>query len=298
MLDLKTKDVRARLGEGERLGTVEATRQLIGQRMTPAIRRHVTDSRKQFEKRSAELGEFKSRMTAIHRQERAALEARQKMERHTETRDRAARLPKGLRGLWHRITGGYQEIRSQIEAEAASSFNRQSSERQSLFERQLDQRAVLQKEFKQLRSAQAKQLLDLRQDIGRFLRFTRGSEPPARARFRFAYSARSVAKDGEVMSSKSEDNSGVMVIETALLGSRDLGYFVVDVPNFWERPEMAGILRDVRLKPDKYLWLKRAELPLPVPRMRRIGREPLQEGTAEAVAMETKPLLRRPWDNG
>jgi type IV secretion system protein VirD4 len=41
----------------------------------------------------------------------------------------------------------------------------------------------------------------------------------------------------------------------ALLESRDSGFFTVDVPNFWERPEMAGYLRDVRLKPDKYAWL-------------------------------------------
>lgn len=44
--------------------------------------------------------------------------------------------------------------------------------------------------------------------------------------------------------------------ETALLESRDYGYFTVDVPNFWERPEMSGYLRDVRQKPDKYAWLK------------------------------------------
>jgi type IV secretion system protein VirD4 len=44
--------------------------------------------------------------------------------------------------------------------------------------------------------------------------------------------------------------------ETALLESRDWGYFTVDLPNFWERPEMSGYLRDVRLKPDKYDWLK------------------------------------------
>jgi type IV secretion system protein VirD4 len=40
--------------------------------------------------------------------------------------------------------------------------------------------------------------------------------------------------------------------ECALLESRDHGYFVVDTPNFWERPEMRGYLRDVRLKPDKH----------------------------------------------
>lgn len=43
--------------------------------------------------------------------------------------------------------------------------------------------------------------------------------------------------------------------ENALLESRDHGFFTVDVPNFWERPEMSGLLRDVRQKPDKYAWL-------------------------------------------
>lgn len=49
--------------------------------------------------------------------------------------------------------------------------------------------------------------------------------------------------------------------ETALLESRDHGYFTVDLPNFWERPEMSGMLRDVREKPDKYAWLKPDTLP-------------------------------------
>ncbi|GEC17697.1 type IV secretory system conjugative DNA transfer family protein [Nitrobacter winogradskyi] len=44
--------------------------------------------------------------------------------------------------------------------------------------------------------------------------------------------------------------------ESALLESRDQGYFTVEMPNFWERPEMSGMLRDVREKPDKYAWLE------------------------------------------
>lgn len=43
--------------------------------------------------------------------------------------------------------------------------------------------------------------------------------------------------------------------EHALLDARDSGFFIVDVPNFWERPEMSGMLRDVREKPDKYAHL-------------------------------------------
>jgi type IV secretion system protein VirD4 len=53
--------------------------------------------------------------------------------------------------------------------------------------------------------------------------------------------------------------------ENALLESRDWGFFTVDVPNFWERPEMSGMLRDVTLKPDKYAWLETRPSALPAP---------------------------------
>lgn len=39
--------------------------------------------------------------------------------------------------------------------------------------------------------------------------------------------------------------------------------FNADIPNFWERPEMSGYLRDVRTKPDKYAWLNHALLDPP-----------------------------------
>lgn len=55
--------------------------------------------------------------------------------------------------------------------------------------------------------------------------------------------------------------------EHALLDARDEGFFIVDTPNFWERPEMSGMLRDVRQKPERYAWLQREKtlhlLPLP-----------------------------------
>ena len=40
--------------------------------------------------------------------------------------------------------------------------------------------------------------------------------------------------------------------ETALLDSRDHGFFTVELPEFWERPELSGMLRDVRDKPDRH----------------------------------------------
>lgn len=181
-LGLKTKEVRARLGEGDDLPSVEDARRNIGERMTPAIRRHIDESRAQFRQRSATLGHYKMRMTHLHREARQKLDDRQRAEWDEETKLRAARLPKGIRGLWHRITGRYQEVRAQNEREAERSRERQAEERQKLIEQQLEQRRILQTEFKELRARQARQLLDLRSDVGRFLRFTRGDAGSDRTR--------------------------------------------------------------------------------------------------------------------
>ncbi|PSM16694.1 relaxase/mobilization nuclease domain-containing protein [Nitratireductor sp. StC3] len=174
MLGLKTKDVRARLGEGTGLPGVDAVRADIGKRMTPAIRRHMAESRAQFRARSNQLGAYKEEMTRHHRTARTALDERQKREWEDSTRERATRLPKGLRGLWHRLTGKYQEARRLNEAEALAQRERQKDERQALIEKHLEQRAVLQAQFRELRTRQAERLLELRRDVGRYLNFARG----------------------------------------------------------------------------------------------------------------------------
>lgn len=43
--------------------------------------------------------------------------------------------------------------------------------------------------------------------------------------------------------------------EKGLLDSRDQGFFTVEMPEFWMRPEMSGGLRDIKVKLDRYAWL-------------------------------------------
>ncbi len=174
MTGAKTRDVASRLGSAEALNSVDATKAALGKTMVPAIRRHVEESRAQFRQRSATLAHYKMEMTHLHRDARSKLDERHRSEWDDETLARTARLPTGLRGLWHRLTGRYQEVRRQNEDEAKRSRERQAEERQTLIEKQLEQRAILQKQFKDLRKRQAEQLIELRRDVGRFLSFTRG----------------------------------------------------------------------------------------------------------------------------
>ena len=174
MLGLKTKEVRERLGDGEGLRSVDQTKILIGEKMTPAIRAHIAKSRERFLDRSKMLRRYKAELTQLHRDARAKLATRQANEWEKETRERAQRLPTGIRGLWHRITGHYAEVRKANELEASLTIARHSGERQSLIGTQLEQRQILQSEFKILRKAQADELRGLRADVGRFLKFSHG----------------------------------------------------------------------------------------------------------------------------
>lgn len=180
LIDKKSKEVSARFEGDAPLPSVEETRKIIGERMTPAIRRHVAESREQFLERSMQLAQEKEALTREHRAVRTALEEQHKSQWDERTRERAKRLPNGIRGIWHRLTGRYQEVRALNEAEAQRDRERQAEERQRLIEEQREQRAALQAQFKELRQRQAEQLLELRKDIGRFLKFTRGHDAPAR----------------------------------------------------------------------------------------------------------------------
>ncbi|GJD59494.1 relaxase/mobilization nuclease domain-containing protein [Methylobacterium dankookense] len=177
VLGIKTNDVKARLGDGEALQSIDAIRKKLGERMTPALKRHVTESREKFGKASALLGDAKAEMTLRHRDGRGKLEQDQKCAWDAETKVRTARLPKGLSGIWHRITGKYQQVRAQNETEAKASRERQAEERQRLVDRQREERARLQVMFKELRKRQAEELLELRRELGRFFKFSRGLDP-------------------------------------------------------------------------------------------------------------------------
>lgn len=77
----------------------------------------------------------------------------------------------------------------------------------------------------------------------------------------FNVSSRQVAGSGDNLVEESrpllqaENIRALTSGELGLLEARDSGFFSVEMPEFWHRPELSGYLRDVRLKPGKYDWL-------------------------------------------
>lgn len=104
----------------------------------------------------------------------------------------------------------------------------------------------------------------------------------------FNVSQNQVAGSGDTLGEQSRPLLQVEDIRTATGGdkalpeSRDQGYFTVDMPNFWERPEMSGYLSDIRQKPDRYAWLNNRSRALPIP-----GALPQMDGDVELDAILT-----------
>lgn len=168
-LDRKQKDLTARLGDPATLRSVSEAKDTLSKLMVPAIKRHIKDSQLAFEKQKTPTDDKRAELVERQRNERAQLIANHTLQFERENRERVARLPTGLRGLWHRITGKYQEVRRQNEAEAEATRLTQNAERHALVERQMDERRGLEIRFKDVRKRQAALLRTLRQDVGRFL---------------------------------------------------------------------------------------------------------------------------------
>ncbi|MEJ0017600.1 MAG: relaxase/mobilization nuclease domain-containing protein [Acetobacteraceae bacterium] len=167
-LGLKTKEVQARLGDGSDLPSVAEAKLLIGERMTPSIKRHIDESRERFRQRAAVLGRHRTDMAIRHRQERKQLQERQTTEWGEEVRQRAVQRPTGLRAIWQRLTGQSRKLRAELEARAEHTRHRHMQERQTVIDAQLTERRRLQTEYKALREKQARVLIDLRRDLVRY----------------------------------------------------------------------------------------------------------------------------------
>lgn len=178
LIDKKAKDVRARLGDPADLRSVEAARRDIAEAMTPLMKRHIDHAREMFARRKADLDQKRLVLRDADRAARQALIRAQKERSDKEAKARAEKLPKGLRGLWSRITGKYKKLVNANEADSRLCQQRDRKERHAMVSQQLEKRRMLQTVIKQERARHAELLSSLRQDVVRFRALERTPEPP------------------------------------------------------------------------------------------------------------------------
>lgn len=179
-VNLKAKEVRAKLGDESALRSVTETRAAVSERITPAIKRHIDEARAAFRQDQARLAFAKAQLVQRHQAERSSLRTQHERRTAEEARARVQAQPKGLRRIWAWVSGNLGRIKAEGAADLQRCEARDAHEREAMIKAQLAERRSLQVHIRAARSDQALLLRDLRADVGRYLRLGL-PDPPERA---------------------------------------------------------------------------------------------------------------------
>jgi hypothetical protein len=162
--ELRTKEVRAKLGDPEHVPTVAEAKELIASRMSQAMTRHIEDLGVSYKVKSASFDFKKAQLVQRHQAERKQLAQAHERRWINETRLRSERVGRGFSAVWQIITGKYQRIRRQNEQETLEASHRDKCEKQALIDRQLTERRAIQQEIQGYRKTHTRELTALKQD--------------------------------------------------------------------------------------------------------------------------------------
>lgn len=172
MLGIKTREVKAKLGDPAALNTVDETKHTITRKVTDHIHDYIDQVDAQQVKDMAPLASQRQAMRADHRKERQLLKIKQKQRWQDETRARNNRLSTGLRSLWDRVSGNRAKIQKQNEKESWDAAKRDQKQRDELVKAQMRDRRRLQSQIDKLRLKHLKDRQILARDIAQTMRMS------------------------------------------------------------------------------------------------------------------------------
>ncbi len=183
LIDGKSKDVNAKLGDACQLLSVNETKALIGEKIAPRLSSYIAEAKRMATNAMKPLIEQKQKLTEAHQTARKEFDTKIKDRWDAEQRERSSRTRKGWAGVWDFMTGRYFKVRKQNELEVQFAKERDRTERHGLITAQLKERQDLQTEIKSARRREAEQVLALYRDAAKFRRMREGREQmPARVR--------------------------------------------------------------------------------------------------------------------
>ncbi len=169
---VKTKDIKARLGNSDELSFIEKTQLRLTEKFTHKLQQFVDETIMSHDKAEQLLKQQRQALVSHHQQERAQLKQTQENQRQQETLARSSRLPTGLKALWFRVTGKYRAIKNENETNATQCKMHDQAERQKLIDQQLRERRHLQHEFRLMRHQHGVQIKKLNRDMSEYLKLS------------------------------------------------------------------------------------------------------------------------------
>ncbi|GJL94927.1 MAG: hypothetical protein DHS20C05_13320 [Hyphococcus sp.] len=141
--NVKTKQVRERLGAEAALPSVDEAKAKIAARILPKLDDFQKWLVAQNQQRRRQFERMRKNLVARQRAERQVLKERIEARRIAETIMRQDRFRTGLGGIWDRLRGQHKQIIQRNEREALAAFERDRDETDQLIFRQLEKRHQL-----------------------------------------------------------------------------------------------------------------------------------------------------------
>ncbi len=168
-IDIGTRELKARLGKPEALPTLDQAKAYLAERMGENLQKYLSDAKRRAKDVRAPLVREIRLLVHHQRTERAALIKRQEKRWVQETRARAARLPRGFKGIWHKATGAYKKVRALNEAETRAALDRDRKELHALVRSQLLERQELQKTVNRYKEEHKREATRIRREIAGYV---------------------------------------------------------------------------------------------------------------------------------
>lgn len=169
----KAKEIRERLGDPESLPGVEDAKVQIAKDMRTTLQRHTAEIKTQKMRDEQITEQQRAKMITAHQAERRKIQAGQKTRWNAETQQRSARLNKGIKGVWQRVTGQHKRIQQQNTQEALAALKRDREQRETLIFAQLKDRREIEARIKAVKERHVKTLQTLRDDQRRYRQLQR-----------------------------------------------------------------------------------------------------------------------------
>ncbi len=166
--NVKTKEVRERLGDEKELSSVTEAKHSIANNMLPTLLRFKEEIKAKELTQKNTLFSERDQLIAKQKVERQAFLNRQAQQQRQEALKRQYRFRPGFKGIWDRLCGEHKRIRHLNELEAKQAQERDQQAKDQLIASQLAQRRMIQQRASMLKQQFHKQKQELNSDITQF----------------------------------------------------------------------------------------------------------------------------------
>lgn len=171
-IGINSKEITEKVGSVANLPSISEVQKRIAASVDVTLQKHIQSVKAQLKQESEPILRARVIMREKHRTERSIMDTFLSKRAGEENIQRAARLPRGLKGIWHRLTGKYQAQRVKNEEDKKSNDKRDREHKQFLIEQQLKERRILQMQYAVVKGEHRQVLEQLRRNSAKYLKLS------------------------------------------------------------------------------------------------------------------------------